>query len=126
MLSLRRRIIYNLLIRTERHINRLAFTVVDSVSFFLISIRCLNILDEHISSQEASVQAFKSGDRVSLLQFHDVVFPSSAKDGLVTLLGFDLKMKGMSRVKEITRHALEGKDDQIRKLADRIENLLIT
>jgi len=83
-------------------------------------------LDEHISSREASVQAFKSGDRVSLLQFHDVIFPSSAKDGLVTLLGFDLKMKGMSRVKEITRHALEGKDDQIRKLADRIENLLIT
>jgi hypothetical protein len=94
----------------------------------VISIRCLNILDEHISSQEASVQAlaFKSGDRVSLLQFHDVIFPSSAKDGLVTLLGFDLKMKGMSRVKEITRHTLEGKDDQIRKLADRIENLLIT
>ena len=54
------------------------------------------------------------------------MFPSSAKDGLVTLLGFDLKMKGMNRGREITRHALEGKDDQIRKLDDRVERLLIT
>jgi hypothetical protein len=65
-----------------------------------------------------------SAQALALLQFHDVVLPSNARDGLVTLLDkFELKMKGMDRGREIVRKALKGKDDQIRELDDRLENL---
>lgn len=65
-----------------------------------------------------------AAEALALLQFHDVVIPSSARDGLVTLLDrFDLKLKGMDRGREIARKALKGKEDQIRELEDQIGDL---
>jgi len=65
-----------------------------------------------------------AAEALALLQFHDVVLPSSARDGLVTLLDkFDLKTKGIIRGRDISRVTLKEKDEQIQELGDRIKRL---
>jgi hypothetical protein len=64
--------------------------------------RITNALHPFSYTNEAPEISSLAAEALVLLQFHDVELPSSAKDDLVTLLDkFDLKIKGISRGREI-------------------------
>ncbi|OXV08012.1 hypothetical protein Egran_04222 [Elaphomyces granulatus] len=80
--------------------------------------------NDALTTNEAPEISSLAAEALVLLQFHDVELPSSARDGLVTLLDkLDVKIKGISRGREIVRIALKTKEDHIRELNDRIEAL---
>jgi hypothetical protein len=80
--------------------------------------------NDALTTNEAPEISSLAAEALVLLQFHDVELPSSARDGLITLLDkFDLKIKGISRGRDIVRMALKTKEDHIRELNDRIEAL---
>ena len=64
--------------------------------------RITNALHPSSYTNEAPEISSLAAEALVLLPFHDVELPSSAKDDLVTLLDkFDLKIKGISRSREI-------------------------
>ncbi|KAN0081767.1 hypothetical protein V8E54_003065 [Elaphomyces granulatus] len=67
--------------------------------------RITNALHPSSYTNEAPEISSLAAEALVLLPFHDVELPSSAKDDLVTLLRlldkFDLKIKGISRSREI-------------------------
>ncbi|KAL1961783.1 hypothetical protein VTN77DRAFT_1070 [Rasamsonia byssochlamydoides] len=82
--------------------------------------RYTNMLSAHSSAEISTLAA----ETLSLLDRHDVVLPTKAKDELVALLNrHDLKTQGIIRGREVTRLALKEKDEQIRELNERIEGL---
>ena len=61
---------------------------------------------------------------LKILDSHDAVVPHKAVEEVVDALNqFELKMKGISRGREISRIALKQKDDQITRLNDQIAAL---
>ncbi|KAJ5970938.1 Zinc finger GRF-type [Penicillium vulpinum] len=61
---------------------------------------------------------------LDILEKHSVVLPNKAQDEIVSLLNRqDLKTQGIIRGRDMTRLALKKKDDDIKKLQDRISNL---
>lgn len=65
-----------------------------------------------------------AAETLALLDRHNVVLPTKAKDELVALLNrHDLKTQGIIRGREVSRLALKKKEAQIRELNERIEGL---
>ncbi|KAJ5210485.1 Zinc finger GRF-type [Penicillium cf. griseofulvum] len=61
---------------------------------------------------------------LGILEKHSVVLPNKAHDEVVSLLNRqDLKTQGIIRGRDMTRVALKKKDDDIKKLQDRVSNL---
>lgn len=61
---------------------------------------------------------------LSILDRHDVVVPTTARDEFVTLLDqHHLKTQGIIRGRDISRMALKKKDEEIQTLKSRIERL---
>ncbi|KAJ5372321.1 Zinc finger GRF-type [Penicillium concentricum] len=61
---------------------------------------------------------------LDILEKHSVVLPNKAHDEVVSLLDRqDLKTQGIIRGRDMTRLALKKKDDDIKKLQDRVSNL---
>ncbi|KAJ5816703.1 Zinc finger GRF-type [Penicillium robsamsonii] len=61
---------------------------------------------------------------LDILEIHSVVLPNKAHDEVVSLLNRqELKTQGIIRGRDITRLALKKKDDEIKKLQDRVSNL---
>ncbi|GAD97245.1 conserved hypothetical protein [Paecilomyces variotii No. 5] len=59
-----------------------------------------------------------------LLDSHDVVMPRKARDALVELLNrHELRSRGITRGREISRLALKKKEDEIKQLNERIQGL---
>lgn len=65
-----------------------------------------------------------AGQALKLLESYNVMLPRKAQDDLVSLLNtHDLKAKGISRGRDISRIALKKKDEQIMKLNERVQSL---
>lgn len=61
---------------------------------------------------------------LDILEKHSVVLPNKAQDEVVSLLNRqDLKTQGIIRGRDMTRLALKKKNDEIKKLQDRVSNL---
>jgi len=53
-----------------------------------------------------------------------VIIPRSTREDLVALLNkFDLRMKGISRGRDISREVLKKKDEEIIRLNERVKSL---
>ncbi|EAW09393.1 uncharacterized protein ACLA_035960 [Aspergillus clavatus NRRL 1] len=82
--------------------------------------RFRNVLEADVGgdSSKLALQALK------ILEAHKVVVPKQAQDELMGLLNRqDLKMKGISRGRDISRIALKKKDETIMRLNERIASL---
>lgn len=65
-----------------------------------------------------------AGQALKLLEGHNVMLSRKAQDDLVSLLNtHDLKTKGISRGRDISRIALKKKDEQIMRLNERVQSL---
>ncbi|RMJ27475.1 hypothetical protein PHISP_01672 [Aspergillus sp. HF37] len=65
-----------------------------------------------------------AGQALKLLEGQGVIVPRRAQNDLVSLLNtFDLKMKAISRGRDITREALKKRDEQIMRQNERIQSL---
>lgn len=65
-----------------------------------------------------------AGQALKLLESHNVVLPRRAQNELVSLLNtHDLKTKGIIRGRDISRVALKKKDEVIKGLNERVQNL---
>lgn len=63
-------------------------------------------------------------DSLSVLDRHNVVLPTPAKDELVAVLNrFSLRMKGIARGRQISRENSKKKDEEIKLLRRRIDGL---
>lgn len=61
---------------------------------------------------------------LDMLDKHCVVLPNKAREEVISLLNIqDMKTQGIMRGRDITRVALKKKDEEIKKLQDRISNL---
>jgi uncharacterized membrane protein YgaE (UPF0421/DUF939 family) len=61
---------------------------------------------------------------LSILDRHDVVVPTTARDELVASLDqHHLKTQGIIRGRDISRMALKKKDEEIQALRERVERL---
>jgi hypothetical protein len=100
---------------------------IDSVPFSSVEVsttptprRYTNVLSAQPSSEISDLAT----QTLSLLDRHDVVVPTEARDDLVALLErHHLKTQGIMRGREISRVALKKKDEQIQRLNKRIEGL---
>jgi hypothetical protein len=100
---------------------------IDSVPFSSVEIsttptprRYTDVLSAHPSSEISDLAT----QTLSILDRHDVVLPTEARDDLVALLErHHLKTQGILRGREISRMALKKKDQEIQGLNKRIEGL---
>lgn len=76
------------------------------------------------SSQTAQQPSDLANQAISLLESQYVIIPRSTQEDLVELLNkFDLRMKGISRGRDISREALKKKDEEIMRLNEKVKNL---
>lgn len=76
------------------------------------------------SSQTAQQPSDLSNQVISLLESQYVIIPRSTQEDLVGLLNkFDLRMKGISRGRDISREVLKKKDEEIMRLNEKVKNL---
>lgn len=76
------------------------------------------------SSQTAQQPSDLANQAISLLESQYVIIPRSTQEDLVELLNkFDLRMKGISRGRDISREVLKKKDEEIMRLNEKVKNL---
>lgn len=76
------------------------------------------------SSQTAQQPSDLANQAISLLESQYVVIPRSTQEDLVELLNkFDLRMKGISRGRDISREVLKKKDEEIMRLNEKVKDL---
>lgn len=85
-----------------------------------------NVLTSSSSSspQTAQQPSDLANQAISLLESQYVIIPRSTREDLVALLNkFDLRMKGISRGRDISREVLKKKDEEIIRLNERVKSL---
>lgn len=76
------------------------------------------------SSQTAQQPSDLANQAISLLESQYVIIPRSTQEDLIELLNkFDLRMKGISRGRDISREVLKKKDEEIMRLNEKVKNL---
>ncbi|BCR91345.1 uncharacterized protein ACHE_70188A [Aspergillus chevalieri] len=76
------------------------------------------------SSQTAQQRSDLANQAIFLLESQYVIIPHSTQEDLVELLNkFDLRMKGISRGRDISREVLKKKEEEIMRLNERLKNL---
>ncbi|OJJ48535.1 hypothetical protein ASPZODRAFT_158221 [Penicilliopsis zonata CBS 506.65] len=77
-----------------------------------------------LSTESYSESSDLSRSTLSLLDKHSVVLPKAAQDEMLALLNkHDLRTRGISRGRDISRVALKKKDEEIKVLNEKIEDL---